>query len=117
MAKARTARSPRATKRDNACCGEECCGSGSGCCGRAAVGCCQVAAVVGVDARGQMVLPKEVRERAGIAPGDKLAVLSWAQGEEACCLLLLKADALAATLRTAYGPLLAEIIRPPPSAR
>ena len=38
--------------------------------------CCQVEAVVSVDERGQMVLPKEVRARAGIKPGDKLALVS-----------------------------------------
>ncbi|MCI4345710.1 MAG: AbrB/MazE/SpoVT family DNA-binding domain-containing protein [Thermoplasmata archaeon] len=112
MAKPRKGTGTQATKRDDGCCGEECCGSESACCGRAAVGCCQVAAVVGVDARGQMVLPKEVRDRAGIKAGDKLAVLSWAEGKNACCLMLLKADALADTLRAAYGPILADLVRP-----
>ena len=32
--------------------------------------CCQVDAVVAVDGRGQLVLPKEVREKAGIKAGD-----------------------------------------------
>ncbi len=31
-----------------------------------------------VDERGQMVLPKDVRDKANIKPGDKLAVVSWA---------------------------------------
>ena len=36
----------------------------------------QVEAVVGVDERGQMVLPKELREKIGIRAGDKLAIIT-----------------------------------------
>ena len=36
---------------------------------------CKVEAVVSVDERGQMVLPKELRDRARIRAGDKLAVV------------------------------------------
>ena len=43
------------------------CGSPSG---------CRVEAILGVDERGQMVLPKDVRERAGIQTGEKLALIS-----------------------------------------
>ena len=38
---------------------------------------CRVESIVSVDERGQMVLPKDAREKAGIHPGDKLAVISW----------------------------------------
>ena len=34
--------------------------------------CCKVESIVGVDERGQMVLPKEIREKAKIGAGDKL---------------------------------------------
>ena len=105
-----------AGKRDRqggrACCGADCCGQGAGCCGMPPTGCCQVAAVVAVDARGQMVLPKELRSQAGIGPDDKLAVVSWKKGEELCCLMLVKVDALAEAVRTAYGPMLSQILRP-----
>jgi AbrB family looped-hinge helix DNA binding protein len=57
---------------------------------KAARPCCRVEAVVGVDERGQMVLPKDVREKAGIRAGDKLAVVMWEQGEEVCCLVLMR---------------------------
>ena len=39
--------------------------------------CCAVEALVTVDEWGQMVLPKELRAKAGIKAGDKLAVTSW----------------------------------------
>ena len=52
---------------NNACCGPTC-ESMSG---------CKVEAVISVDERGQMVLPKEMRAKAGIRAGDKLALVSW----------------------------------------
>jgi antitoxin PrlF len=56
--------------------------------------CCEVAAVVRVDERGQMVLPKDIRERMGLAAGDKLALTAIGSGDKICCLVLVKADAL-----------------------
>lgn len=56
--------------------------------------CCQVAAVVRVDERGQMVLPKDVRGRMGLSAGDKLALTTIESKGEICCIVLVKADAL-----------------------
>lgn len=71
--------------------------------------CCGVEAVVSVDERGQMVLPKEVRERAGIKPGEKLAVITWAQGGGCPCILLIKTDELAGMVKNLLGPMLSEL--------
>lgn len=38
------------------------------------MGCCKVESVISIDERGQMVLPKETREKANIYAGDKLAL-------------------------------------------
>jgi antitoxin PrlF len=73
---------------------------GAGC---EAAPCCRVEAVVGVDERGQMVLPKDVREKAGIRAGDKLAVVMWDRGGEVCCLVLMKADKLDSPVRDLIG--------------
>jgi AbrB family looped-hinge helix DNA binding protein len=55
------------------------------CCGNEMpIGCCKVEALVNVDERGQMVLPKEVRERAGIKANDKLALMSWEKEGKIC---------------------------------
>lgn len=56
--------------------------------------CCTVTAVVSVDERGQVVLPKELRDRAGINAGDKLAVVALGEPEETFCLMLLKTNEL-----------------------
>jgi antitoxin PrlF len=61
--------------------------------------CCQVAAIVRVDERGQMVLPKDVRDRMGLAPGDRLALTTVESGGRVCCLVLVKADELADGVR------------------
>ncbi|MBI5001359.1 MAG: AbrB/MazE/SpoVT family DNA-binding domain-containing protein [Euryarchaeota archaeon] len=64
--------------------------------------CYKVSAVIAVDARGQTVLPKDVRRRLGIAAGDKLAVIIHDSGGEACCMSLMKIDNLSRMVR---GPM------------
>lgn len=74
-----------------------------------APGTCRVEAVVSVDDRGQMVLPKDLRERAGLRAGEKLAVVSCDLDGQVCCLTLLKAADLSASLKATLGPMLSEI--------
>jgi antitoxin PrlF len=73
-------------------------------------GCCRVEAIIGVDERGQMVLPKEVRAAAGIRPGDKLALILWRKNEQVCCMTLVKADELAGIVKSRLGPMMKDII-------
>jgi AbrB family looped-hinge helix DNA binding protein len=67
---------------------------------------CKVESLITVDERGQMVLPKELRERAKIQAGDKLALISWYKDGEVCCFTLIKADALAERVKEFLGPVL-----------
>ena len=53
-----------------------------------------VESIVTVDERGQMVLPKQIREKARIAPGDRLALVTWARGGRVCCISLIKVEEL-----------------------
>ena len=71
-------------------------------------GCCRVESLISVDERGQMVLPKDVRERAGIRPGEKLAVISWEQGGKVCCISLVKAAALTEMVQGLPGPMIGQ---------
>jgi len=75
------------------------------------VGCCRVESIVSVDERGQMVLPKEIREKAGIRAGDKLAVISWDKGEKSCCISLIKVDEMAVIVKNILGPMLQDILK------
>jgi antitoxin PrlF len=71
--------------------------------------CCSVEAVVAVDSRGQVVLPKELRSAAGIKAGDKLAVVVMQSGGKVCCLSLMKVDQLASTVKNILGPVAREL--------
>jgi antitoxin PrlF len=68
----------------------------------------RVEAVLSVDERGQMVLPKDVREKAGIKSGDKLALISWEKNGSICCLALMKVENLSGMVKDVLGPLLHE---------
>jgi len=71
--------------------------------------CCAVEAIVTIDERGQMVLPKELRARAGIKAGDKLAVTSWEKDGEVCCIALIKAGNLESMVKGILGPLMKDV--------
>jgi AbrB family looped-hinge helix DNA binding protein len=72
--------------------------------------CCQVDAIISIDARGQIVLPKDVRGKAEIRAGDKLLLISWESEGELCCLCLVKAAEFAGTVKEMLGPLAKEIL-------
>lgn len=74
-------------------------------------GCCSVQAVVSVDERGQMVIPKDVRERAGIRPGDKFALVTWEKDGQVCCLSLVRAENLAEMVREMLQPVMQGLVR------
>lgn len=71
---------------------------------------CRVESIVSVDDRGQMVLPKELRDKAHIRPGDKLALVSWEQGGTICCFYLIKAEDLGQRVKDFLGPIMKEIV-------
>jgi len=64
-----------------------------------------------VDARGQMVLPKEVREKAKIHAGDKLALISCEKDGQVRCLSLVKADELTEMVKGVLGPVMKELLQ------
>jgi AbrB family looped-hinge helix DNA binding protein len=66
--------------------------------------CCTVKAMVTIDERGQMVLPKELRDEVGLKAGDKLAVVAMAEKGRVCCLTLMKADELSSMVMIKLKP-------------
>ena len=66
------------------------------CCGKADVdrSSYQVEAIITIDERGQMVLPKHTRDKAGIRAGDRLALVTWGKDGHVCCMTLIKAEEL-----------------------
>lgn len=89
-----------AKKKKDGCCGVESPNTGN----------CRVEAVVSVDDRGQMVLPKELRERAGIKPSDKLVAATWEKDGQVCCITLVKVEDMVALLKDRLGPVMKEIL-------
>ncbi|MEM0302169.1 MAG: HgcAB-associated protein [Archaeoglobaceae archaeon] len=73
---------------------------------------CKLEAVVSIDNRGQILLPKELRERAELKAGDKLAILSACdENGKVCCLIFMRAEVienlaverLSPTLKAVFG--------------
>lgn len=71
---------------------------------------CKVESLISVDERGQMVLPKEVRNRADIHAGDKLALISWEKEGKICCLGLVKADEFTGMVKNMLGPVMKDFL-------
>lgn len=74
-------------------------------------GCCTVDAVVTLDSKGQIVLPKGLRERAKLKPDDKLALIGCEREGEFCCIMMIKAEDLGKTVKVMLGPTLKEIFK------
>ncbi|HUU88343.1 MAG TPA: HgcAB-associated protein [Candidatus Glassbacteria bacterium] len=72
--------------------------------------CCKVESVVSVDDRGQMVLPKELREKAQINAGDKLVVVTMEKDGKICCLSLIKVNDMEPMVKDMLGPVMKEIM-------
>jgi len=74
------------------------------------MGCCRVESVISIDDRGQMILPKEIREKANIKPGDKLAVVTWGEEDSICCISLIKSGDLTGIVKDILGPMMKDIV-------
>jgi AbrB family looped-hinge helix DNA binding protein len=74
--------------------------------------CCKIDAVVTVDAKGQIVLPKDLREQAKIKPNDKLALINFQRDGEVCCIAMVKVDALESTVKNMLGPVFKNVFQP-----
>jgi AbrB family looped-hinge helix DNA binding protein len=72
--------------------------------------CCGVEAVVTVDSKGQIVLPKDVREKIKLKPNDKLAIIICGRGDEACCLIMVKKENLGESVKSFLSPILSEVL-------
>ncbi len=77
-------------------------------CGK--MSCCKVEALISVDERGQMVLPKEIREKAEIRTGDKLALVSWEKDGKVCCFTLIKANEFGDMVKGLLGPMMKDVM-------
>ncbi len=65
---------------------------------------CSVESMITVDGKGQMVLPKEVREKTGIKAGDKLAVVCMGKRDKSSFILMLKSEEFSGLIKILVGP-------------
>jgi AbrB family looped-hinge helix DNA binding protein len=63
-----------------------------------------VEAVATIDERGQMVIPKAIRDRMGLQAGDKLAISVMETDGRPCCLNLIRTEELAQRVKEILGP-------------
>ena len=71
---------------------------------------CRIDAVITMDAKGQVVLPKDLREKANFKPNDKIAVVACEKEGKVCCILMVKAERLVGAVGKTLGPLLKGVI-------
>jgi antitoxin PrlF len=64
---------------------------------------CKVDSVVTLDSKGHMVLSKDLRERAGLKPNDKIALITFKKEGSICCILMIKAEKLCDPVSKALG--------------
>ena len=72
---------------------------------------CTVDAVVTMDTKGQIVLPKELREKANLKPNDKLAIIGCGKKDDICCIIMIKTEKLGNTLKEFLGPILEDVLK------
>ena len=89
------------TQRENT---DSCCEPGD------ITSCCKVEALVSIDERGQMILPKEIREKANIRAGDKLAVTSWEKDGKIYCISLIRAEEFTDMVKGILGPIMKDLV-------
>jgi AbrB family looped-hinge helix DNA binding protein len=71
---------------------------------------CRIDAVITMDAKGQVVLPKNLREKADFKPNDKIAVVACEKKGEVCCILMVKTERLVGAVSKTLSPLLKGVI-------
>jgi len=67
---------------------------------------CRIDAIITMDVKGQIVLPKDLREKANFKPNDKIAVVACEKEGEVCCIMMIKAERLAGAVTKTLSPLL-----------
>lgn len=67
---------------------------------------CRIDAVITMDVKGQIVLPKDLREKANMKPNDKIAVVACEKDGEVCCIMMVKAEKLVGAVTKTLGPLI-----------
>ena len=71
---------------------------------------CKIDAIITMDAKGQVVLPKDLRDKAGLKAADKIAVVAYEKEGKVCCIVMIKAERLTGAVNKTLSPLLKGMI-------
>jgi AbrB family looped-hinge helix DNA binding protein len=71
---------------------------------------CKIDAIITMDAKGQIVIPKDLREKADLKATDKIAVVAYEKEGKVCCIIMIKAERLAGAISKTLSPLLKGVI-------
>jgi len=66
---------------------------------------CTINSILTIDAKGQIILPKDLREKANFKPNDKLAIVTCEKDGDICCIMMIKAEKLADAITKTLNPL------------
>ncbi|WP_290623763.1 MULTISPECIES: HgcAB-associated protein HgcC [unclassified Archaeoglobus] len=70
----------------------------------------KIEAILTIDSKGQILLPKELREKAKLKTGDRLAIITGCDEDgEICCFILVKAEILDREVSRIISPMLREV--------
>lgn len=58
-----------------------------------------------------MILPKELRDKAEIKAGEKLALVTCEKDGKVCCISIIKAEEFKESIKKTFGPLFEELFR------
>ncbi|MFX1299173.1 MAG: HgcAB-associated protein HgcC [Promethearchaeota archaeon] len=72
-------------------------------------GYCRVEAIVSIDSKGQLLLPKNLRNKLTINASDKLVAVSLGDSENICGVFLLKADRFNALVKNFLRPFMKDL--------
>ncbi len=70
----------------------------------------RVDAVITIDSKGQMVIPKDLREKADLRSNDKVAIVAFEKEGEVCCILMIKAERLCGEINKTLGSMFRDAI-------
>ncbi|HYA78659.1 MAG TPA: HgcAB-associated protein [Verrucomicrobiae bacterium] len=72
---------------------------------------CRIDAIITMDVKGQIVLPKDLREKADFKPNDKIAVVACEKDGRVCCIMMIKAERLTGAVSKTLSPLLKAVTK------
>jgi AbrB family looped-hinge helix DNA binding protein len=74
------------------------------------LGCCHVEGVAQIDKKGQIVLPKSLRDEMGLKEKDKLIVIGMRDKGEIVSISLIKANTMDNMIKIMLKPVMKEIL-------